>query len=173
MSTPTESPSATSLKDFLISKADEYGVRGRNAKRKEWIEAVDGLLDQIQSWMREADPEGLLDVVRYLVSRSERGYGTYDAPALQIRFGPAEVSIEPISAEPSYSLDVAPGRNQIVTATAPPKAVGRVDVSNGLRTCHLFRLQRDGVQEWSIQRKDGFAMLDRAEFESVLKGLLA
>ncbi|WP_165073881.1 hypothetical protein [Paludisphaera rhizosphaerae] len=171
MSTPTGSPVATSLKDYLLSKADEYGVRDRNARRKEWLEAVGGLLDQIRGWMGEADPEGLLDVIPYQVSRSERGYGTYDAPALQIRFGPAEVTIEPISAEANTSLDVALERNQSATSTA--RTAGRIDVSNGLRTCHLFRLQRDGGYEWSIRRPDGFVKLDRAEFESVLKELLA
>jgi len=171
---PPDSTTATTLREFLTSKADEYGVRGRNQRRKEWLGAVDRLFVQLQSWMREADPEGLLDVIRYDVSRTERDYGTYDAPALQVRFGPEEVSVEPIYGHPPLSLTFDQGQ----MASSPDLggadiSGGRVDASNGLRTYHLFRERGDEADAWWIWDGDRFAKLDPASFGRILKDLLS
>jgi len=79
--------SLLSFRDFLKAKADELGVRDRHRRRGEWLGAIHRLLDQIRDWLRESDPEGVLDIEPYEVSRTEQDLGTYDAPALKIRLG--------------------------------------------------------------------------------------
>lgn len=59
----SSSPSM-SLREFLKAKADEYGVRDRHRLRDEWLASLNQLLDQLQEWLREADPEGLLDIIK-------------------------------------------------------------------------------------------------------------
>lgn len=85
-----------SFREFLKTKADETGVKDRHRRRVEWLEAIRRLLDQIRDWLREFDPEGVLDIEPYEVSRTEHDLGTYDAPALKIRLGAGEVSVLPM-----------------------------------------------------------------------------
>src|SRR4051812_37808057 len=94
-----ESPRAAappSFSEFLRQKGEEYRVRDRHEQRSEWLEAINSLYDQIRGWLREVDPEGLLDIVPYQVSRTEPVLGTYDAPALKIQLGPAEAHLKPM-----------------------------------------------------------------------------
>lgn len=86
-----------SFQEFLRAKAEEFGVRDRHRLRNEWIASLNQLLDQLQEWLQQADPEGLLDIITYKIARTERGLGTYDAPAMKIRLGAGEVDIVPIS----------------------------------------------------------------------------
>ena len=85
-----------SFREFLKTKADEAGVKDRHRRRSEWLDAIRRLFDQIREWLRESDPEGVLDIEPYEVSRTEPDLGTYDAPALKIRLGPGEVNVLPI-----------------------------------------------------------------------------
>ena len=172
MSTTPESPPKT-LKDFLLAKADEYGVRDRIRRRKEWLDAVRRLYEQLKTWMREADPEGLLDVVPYEVQRTEHGLGTFDAPALQVCFGPAELSIEPMSSGPSrYLFEVATGRDRSYTGEIAPRFQGRVDISNGLRKYNFLR-EAARSEVWRTWDGKRLEILDQARFEAILKELLA
>lgn len=98
----TDSPGAAPLptfSEFLRRKGEEYRVRDRHERRSEWLAAINELYDTIRGWLHEDDPEGLLDIVPYQVSRTEPILGTYDAPALQILLGPAEVRVEPVGRE--------------------------------------------------------------------------
>ena len=66
-----------SLRDFLKAKANDPGVRDRHRLRKEWLGAIRRLFDQILAWLREADPEEVLDIQPYEVARTEHHLGTY------------------------------------------------------------------------------------------------
>src|SRR5271166_3118980 len=76
-STETKGRESLSFREFLKAKADELGVRDRHRRRGEWLGAIHRLLDQIQDWLRESDPEGVLDIEPYEVSRTEQDPGTY------------------------------------------------------------------------------------------------
>ena len=57
--------SLLSFRDFLKAKGDELGVRDRHRRRGEWLGAIHRLLDQIRDWLRESDPEDVLDIEPY------------------------------------------------------------------------------------------------------------
>ncbi|WP_337173268.1 hypothetical protein [Paludisphaera sp.] len=172
MSTAPESPPAT-LRDFLHAKADEYGVRDRLRRRKEWLDAIGRLYQRLETWMREADPEGLLDIVPYEVQRTEQGLGTFNVPALLVSFGPEDISIEPMFAGPSrHLLDVAIDRDQSYQAEVKPPYQGRVDISNRFNTFHIYRKVGE-PETWHVLDGRIPRELDRDRFESILKELLA
>lgn len=82
-----EGESLRSLREFLKTKANEKGIRDRHRLRSEWLGAIRRLVDQILDWLRQSDPQGVLDIQPYEVARTELDLGTYDAPALKIRLG--------------------------------------------------------------------------------------
>jgi len=162
------SPSMT-FQEFLRAKAEEYGVRDRHQLRNAWIDSLNQLLDQLQEWLQQADPESLLDIVRYKVARTERGFGTYDAPAMKIRLGAGEVDIVPISAgNRDRWVDPAAGLMTLFSSAA------RVDVTDGYRKYNLVRDPRRDDKPWSIRsERGGFMDLTPDSFKQVLQDLLS
>ena len=71
----------TSFQEFLRQKVDISALKDRNRSRGEWLGAINRLLDQVRDWLREADPDDLLEIVPYEVERVEKRLGIYDAPA--------------------------------------------------------------------------------------------
>jgi hypothetical protein len=166
----TDSPGAApppTFSEFLRRKGEEYRVRDRHERRSEWLAAINGLYDVIRGWLREDDPEGLLDIVPYQVSRTEPILGTYDAPALQILLGPAEVRVEPVGREvPFLAIRGASG-----TRTG---FAGRIDIGDGLREYNLYRERLQDGDRWQMPDKlNRFTYLDRQIFERILEELLA
>jgi hypothetical protein len=158
---------APTFSEFLRRKGEEYRVRDRHERRSEWLAAISGLYAEIRGWLREDDPEGLLDIVPYEVSRTEPILGTYDAPALQILLGPAEVQVEPVGREvPFLAIKGASG-----TRT---EFAGRIDISDGLREYNLYRERLQDGDRWQIPDKlNRFTYLDRHVFERILEELLS
>jgi hypothetical protein len=167
---PPASPETTSplgFSEFLRQKGEEYRVRERHAQRSEWLGAINRLYDQIRDWLREADPEGLLDIVPYPVSRTEPILGTYEAPALQILFGPAEVHVEPVGRFVRYSTIRG-------AAGAATEFAGRVDIGEALREYKLYRERRPEGDRWQfLDGSDRFTYLNRQELERILQELLS
>jgi hypothetical protein len=162
-----EAAAPPSFAEFLRRKGEEFHVRERHGRRSEWLGAINRLYDQIREWLREADPEGLLDIVPYQVSRTEPILGTYDAPALQILLGPAEAQVVPMGREVRrYNLR---GPSDAATDVA-----GRVDITDGLRTYNLFREKRRAGDRWQVcDERNRFTDLNRQEFERILEELLS
>jgi hypothetical protein len=167
---PPESPQIappSSFSEFLRKKGEEYHVRDRHERRSEWIGAINRLFDQIRGWLRESDPEGLLDIVPYEVSRTEPILGTYDAPALKFQLGPAEAHLKPVGRE-------VPFRAIRGTTKKRTEFAGRVDITDGLREYHLFREQHDEGDRWQFpDERNQFSYLNRQEFERILEELLS
>ncbi len=159
--------SLLSFRDFLKAKADELGVRDRHRRRGEWLGAIHRLLDQIRDWLRESDPEGVLDIEPYEVSRTEQDLGTYDAPALKIRLGAGEVDVRPIGREvPFMAIRGASG-----DAT---EFSGRVDITDGYRKYNLYREMNQGKDLWQISdERNRFTYLNAESFERILQDLLS
>jgi hypothetical protein len=158
---------APSFTEFLRRKGEEFHVRERHGRRSEWLGAINSLYDQIREWLREADPEGLLDIVSYEVSRTEPKLGTYEAPALKIQLGPAEVHIKPTGREvPFMAIRGASG--------APTEFSGRVDITDGLREYNFYRERHHEGDRWQIpDERNRFTYLNRQVFERILEELLS
>jgi hypothetical protein len=165
---------ALSFREFLRAKAEELGIRDRHRRRNEWLGALHRLADQLQDWLRQSDPEGLLDIEPYEVARSEHKLGNYNAPALKIRFGPRGVDIVPMSRDViSTVFDVATGPSTSLMAEATPFA-GRVDVTDGFRKFNLFRQIRDDEDHWWVRDEhDRFTPLNSDSWERILQVLLS
>lgn len=86
----------TSFQEFLRQKVDISALKDRNRSRMEWLGALNRLFEQVREWLREADPDELLEIVPYEVERAEKRLGIYDAPALKIRLGTNSVDILPM-----------------------------------------------------------------------------
>ena len=70
----------TSFQEFLRQKVDISALKDRNRSRGEWLGAINRLLDRVRDWLREADPDDLLEIVPYEVERVEKRLGIYDQP---------------------------------------------------------------------------------------------
>jgi len=156
-----------SFQDFLRDKAEEFGIQDRHRRRREWVDAIQRLLYEIRGWLRLSDPKEILDVEQYTVTRTERGLGTYEAPALKIHLGPAEVDVVPMSREvPFYAIKGASG--------TPTDFAGRIDITAGLRKLNILREIRDGEEKWQIRdERNKFTYLDRERFVLLLQDLLS
>lgn len=169
-----------SFREFLKAKAEEYGVRDRHRLRDEWLAAVNQLLAQLQEWLQQADPEGLLDIIRYKVARTEQGLGTYDAPAMKIRFGPGEVDVVPMSRglkPPNFPAATGPRSSSSTPGSptfSPPSYGGRVDLTDGYRKYNLYR-NRSGLHDvWEVPDDGGgLNELTSGLFEQIVQDLLS
>ncbi len=155
------------FREFLKAKAEETGVRDRHRRRGEWLAAIQHLLDQIRDWLRESDPEGVLDIEPYEVARTEHDLGTYDAPGLKIRLGAGEVNVLPMGREvPFMAIRGAAG--------VAAQFAGRVDVTDGFRKYNLYREIHDGKDLWQIRdERNRFTYLDAESLGRILQDLLS
>ncbi len=138
--------SLLSFRDFLKAKADELDVRDRHRRRGEWLGAIHRLLDQIRDWLRESDPEGVLDIEPYEVSRTEQNLGTYDAPALKIRLGAGEVDVRPIGREVPFMANRAP---QATPRNSQAASISRMDIGNTIFTEKSIKVKTCGKSAMS------------------------
>jgi hypothetical protein len=139
----------TTFQEFLRRKAETSDWKDRSRRRGEWLDAVHHLFDRIQNDLRDADREGLLEVVPYEVERVEDRLGVYDAPALKIRLGTDAVDILPVGRYATgpfalQNLQLIPGN----AGRWGDLSGGRVDVTNGERRHVLLRSVEDGQDRW-------------------------
>jgi len=155
-----------SFRDFLRDKAEEFGIKDRHRRRREWVDAIQRLLDEIRGWLRLSDPDEFLDVDQYTVARTEPDLGTYEAHALKIHLGPLEVDVKPMSREVAFGPIIGASG----TAT---DFVGRIDITDGFRKYNILREIRDGEEKWQIRDGNKFTYLDRERFVLLLQDLLS
>jgi hypothetical protein len=155
----------TSFQEFLQKKAKEQDVPSRHEKRAEWIEAVRRLLVQIESWLGEADPQGLLDRIPLTFDRSERGLGSYKVEGLQIGVGDISVQVVPVACNVVASSRILVDGGRVA---------GRVDITNRISKYILWRVVKDGHESWEVlDEKFDPSPLDRDKLESILQDLLS
>jgi hypothetical protein len=159
----------TSFQEFLRQKAEGTGIQERNRNRAEWLKALEGLLTQIEDWLRAADTEKLLEILRYDVERVEDRLGIYDAPALKIRLGTDEVDVVPVG---RYTIGPIPAHVIQSRGTDGPMG-GRVDITNGERKYLLLRYNsRSGEDCWFAgNERLEVGLLDRGKLETILQDL--
>ena len=152
----------TSFQEFLRQKAEGSSWKDRGRNRQEWLDALKRLFDQIRAWIREVDPEGLLELVRYEVQRVEDRLGVYDAPAVKIRLELDFVDIQPVG---RFAIGPLPQQLQVprpISVRSPGMSAivprserrwgdlsgGRVDMTNGEKRYVLLRSITDGRDCW-------------------------
>jgi hypothetical protein len=155
------------LREFLLKNAPRHELE-RKQRRKEWIEAVEGLLSEILGWLNEANTDKLLECVPVEVDKREQGLGSYRIPGLEITFGERVVKILPVGRSVLAHLGpyAEPGHEN---------AEGRVDISNGVDKVYLYRkLSDSGASTWLVQNgTSALRPLGKAEFEAILQALLS
>jgi hypothetical protein len=167
-------PTQTSFQEFLRQKLEGSNWKDRKRLRTEWLGALNRLLDQIRDWIRESDPEGVIEFVTYEVERVEGRLGVYDAPAIKIRLNTDDADVLPMGRfEPRpYSLDVHASQ-----AFHPRSdfSGGRVDITNGERRHLLLRSIEDGQDRWfALMRGQSTPIpFDRACLERILENVLS
>jgi hypothetical protein len=142
--TSEESDSMGSFKEFL--KEQEDRVRAEEAtkegKKKQWVASVDSLIQQMEAWLKEADPGGLLKLQTKTVERSEESIGVYDILALYIWLGSRVVGVEPVA------------RDVMGPVTKPGDGSwsGRVDLVGPPYKFELYRFSgSNGFEAWYIR----------------------
>lgn len=162
------------FQDLLRQKAEGSALRDRNRSRSEWLIALNGLFDQIRDWLREADPDGLLEIVPYEVERVEKRLGIYDAPVLKIRLDTDAAEILPVG---RYAI--GPLAPQILKGLSGAEgtggpAAGRVDITNGERKHLIMRCIENGQDRWyAVNEQAQVTLFDRSRLEAILLDLLS
>ncbi len=80
-----------SLREFIEEKSWALNYRERRQRRQEWVDAVARLMAQLRGWLKEADPDGLLDVVPLPIDKIEQGMGRYQTQGLRIDLADSSV----------------------------------------------------------------------------------
>ena len=155
----------TSFQEFLRKKSQQQDQISRRDRRDEWISAVARLLDRIEAWLREADPEGLLDRIPLEFNKAEKGLGAYKIQGMQIGMGDLSVQVIPVARNVVGSPRTMGDGAQLA---------GRVDISDGIKKYVLRRVLKDGAESWEVLDEHfGADLLDRTRLESILQDLLA
>ncbi len=140
---------------FLRKQKEAASPERAKRRRKEWLEALDKLFQQIHSWLAEAENEKLIKVHESLVKISEEALGTYEAPSLTLTVGTKTVKLQPIG-------------GVIIGAD------GRVDMQSS-RGTYMFLYLADS-KKWVHgfgERPSVFPELTEKRFTDLLKRALA
>src|SRR5207244_2393519 len=78
---------STTFKDFLKQQADKHQAEATAGKEivEEWRAAVEQLFAQIRAWLKESDPNGLIEIKEGKQEITEPGLGQYSVPRLDFR----------------------------------------------------------------------------------------
>ncbi len=159
----------STLQEFLKQRAEHLSASFPEKVKiqNDWIQAVDRLLNQIKQWLKDADPQAILDVFEESVDRRESGVGVYQVHSLRIRLEAQEVRVIPIARNVlgpvSSSGTIHKGRS-----------FGRVDMTNGVSKFLLFRTDVEPSDRWIIVDEDAYVPrdLDRGTFDAAMQSLL-
>lgn len=153
------------LRDYLQEKAKEHNMVERLERRREWVAAVTRLIEQLETWLREADPQRLLSVYRTMRPALEQHLGHYEVPGLEVVFGDTQVRIIPMGRHVLRSGDLG---------SPQTRAAGRVDITDGAKKYYLFRYVLDSTDQWVVQHWNGTVKnLDREVFDEIMLELLS
>ncbi len=156
----------STLREFLADKVRQADHPAGRQKRDEWVQALQSLQSSLRTWLRQADPNGLLHVGVFDVERIEEGIGYYAAPGLEIRFMGDKIRVVPV------------GRGVMAPVSMGPLAdfvQGRVDVADGFDKRILYRVVKDDEETWHIasaSRKPSVP-LTQESFEQMIRELLS
>lgn len=164
----------TTFQEFLRQKAEGTSSRDRIRHRDEWLGALNRLFDLIRNFLRQADPDDLLEIVPYEVQRVENRLGVYDAPAMKIRLGTDAVDLLPVGRFSIGHLSVHSLGASLGEIGEGDTLAGRVDITNGERKYLLLRSMEGDQERWfAVDAYSGATLLDRERLEEILRDLLS
>jgi hypothetical protein len=159
----------TTFTELLRELAAQRDAEARAGKAvvDEWRAAVQKLFAQMREWLKEADPDGIIQIEEKEHEITEKGLGRYRIPHLNLHVVGKSIFIIP-KARKTVASAQPPQRS------APQRATGRVDITDELRRYVLYRFPEDGGGDlWLI---DDLASepkpLDRQAFERALMSYL-
>ena len=161
------------LRDLLRTEADRYRAERDRRQRamEEWSDLLNALFKQIDAWLKDSDPDGLLEVSPDSAVLNDPALGEYRAPLRRIKLGEKSVEIVPAARYVAFSIR-PPGEEK------PVRAHGMVEVrSLGWASYYLFQLPggkwyvRSATQ--NLREADNpVEPLGADQFESALASLL-
>ena len=161
------------LRDLLKAESDRYRSEKiqRQQALQEWMDLLNGLFAQIDTWLRASDPDGLLDIKAEVVTINDPALGEYQAPVRRIELGTRTIEIAPKARYVAAEI-LLPGTDK------PVRAHGLVEIrESGWTRYYLFQLPGG---QWYIQteaqnlRTAGNLVepLDADRFEAALASIL-
>jgi hypothetical protein len=123
------------LRDLLKAEGERY--RSEKAKRQqalqEWLDLINGLFAQVDTWLKASDPDGLLEVAAESTVITDPALGEYKAPMRRITLG-------------KKSVEIVPRARYVIASIQPPdkepvRAHGLVEIrSHGWAAHNLYQL---------------------------------
>ena len=137
---------STAFREFLhhLGEKHQAEVNAGKATVDEWRTAIERLFVKIREWLKESDPEGLIEIKESQEEIKEPGLGLYRVPRLNLRAFGKWIGIIP---KARRTVGTAQPRRKSV----PERAEGRVDITDELRRYVLFRFRDDGRDVWLIE----------------------
>jgi hypothetical protein len=132
---------SATLKQFLHEQAQK-NQDGR-ATVDEWRSAIERLFSQIRAWLKESDPDGVIEVEQNEEYINEPGLGRYRVPRLNLRVLGKWIGIIP-KARRTVGSAKPPQKS------APERADGRIDITDELRRYVLYRFRQGDQDVWMI-----------------------
>jgi hypothetical protein len=159
---------STAFRDFLRQQAEKHQVEDatRQAIIDEWQTAIERLFLQMREWLKESDPEGLVEIKENQQDVTEPGLGRYNVSRLDLRAFGKWIGIIPKACR-TVSTAKPPQKS------VPERAAGRIDITDELRRYILYRFQEDGRDVWLVDDlKSEPKPLDQEAFEGALMSYL-
>ena len=86
----------TAITEFLRRQKETDSPQRRAQRQKEWLDAVEGILGHIRSWLAEAQREKLIKIHPDKIKITEENLGTYTALSLVLTAAGKTVKVKPI-----------------------------------------------------------------------------
>src|ERR1051325_1050638 len=143
------------FKQFLQEQASKHRAEAAAGKAEvdEWRAAIERLFGEIRRWIKDSDPDNIVEIKEEEVEVKEPGLGPYRVPRLDLRVFGKWIGVVPRA------------RRTVGTATSPEnpvpqRAQGRVDISDELRRYVLYRMHGD---VWVIVAPEqGFEIVEKS-----------
>jgi hypothetical protein len=166
------------LSRFLKEEGERLraGLPEREAKLTEWKDSVRNLMAQLAGWVREADPQGLIEIDDTQSQRlMETELGLYYATRLELRFVAHQIWVIPkarnvVAFIPSATGDGERRADGVVIVTDYPPNGDQIPAA----VYNLYRVAESGGDRWFIRYATSGKVepLDRDRFETVLVNML-
>ena len=165
----------SSFKEWLTEQSKKaLSEDEREDKKREWLRSLESLYSQLRSWLREDDPEEIVKTSDGTETIKEEEFGAYRAPSFRF-----QLSQRRVTATPAARNVIGPRRGE----WGASHAEGRVDLTNGVTTFHLYRLRdADDKLYWAIvppREPQSLAIgetceiLDKQTFQKALRRLFS
>jgi hypothetical protein len=162
-----------SFAKFLKTEAETIRVEKakRKAALKEWLDLLNGLFQQVDQWLANCDPDGLLDQTTETITISDPALGEYKAPMRRIEVRNKLIEIVPKARYVAASIKPP-------SSDKPIRAHGLVEIrESGFTRYYLFQLPGG---KWYIQNEvrnlresdNAVEPLDEERFEAALTSLV-